>query len=150
VIARLLIASAMLVFAGLPIAAQPAAQEPSGETYAYNPAGRRDPFLTLVGRSPSPEPRPAPSRRSEGPAGLLVNEISVRGVMESRGYLVAMIQGPDGRSYIVRPGDALMDATVKAITLQGLVLVQDVHDPVSPGKQRELQKLLRSAEDARP
>jgi Tfp pilus assembly protein PilP len=147
-VVRLLLASAMLVSAGPSVAAQPAAQEPPAETYTYKPEGRRDPFLTLIGRSA--EPRLAPSRRGDGPAGILVNEISVRGVMESRGYLVAMIQGPDGKSYIIRPGDAFMDATVKAITLQGLVLMQDVSDPLSPGKQREVQKLLRSAEDAGP
>jgi hypothetical protein len=146
-----LLASSMLASAGPPAAAQTVAGEPPGETYTYQPAGRRDPFLMLIERR-TEEPRLAPSRRSAGLAGMLVDEISVRGVMvmESPGYLASVIQGTDGKSYIIRPGDAFMDATVKTITLQGLVLLQDVNDPLSPGKQREVQKLLRSAQDAGP
>jgi hypothetical protein len=136
----------MLMLAGSPIGAQSSAQEPPGETYIYKPDGRRDPFLTLVGRIA--EPRPAPSRRGDGPAAMLVSEVSLRGVMESGGHLVAMIKGTDGRSYLIRPGDAFMDATVKAITLQGLVLLLDDHDSLPPGARREVLKLLRSAEDS--
>ena len=43
-----------------------------------------------------------------------------------------------------------MDGAVKAITLQGLVIVQDVNDPLSLEKQREVRKLLKSAEEAKP
>jgi hypothetical protein len=43
-----------------------------------------------------------------------------------------------------------MDGTIKAITAQGLVIVQEVNDPLSLVKQREIRKLLRSAEGAKP
>ena len=39
---------------------------------------------------------------------------------------------------------------MKSITPQGLVIVQDVNDPLSLVKQREVRKLLRSLEDAKP
>ena len=39
-----------------------------------------------------------------------------------------------------------MDGTVKSITPQGLVVVQQVNDPLSLVKQREIRKLLRSPE----
>jgi Tfp pilus assembly protein PilP len=77
-----------------------------------------------------------------------VNDISVRGIMESRGALMAMVQGPDNKTYIVRQGDKFLDGTIKAVTLQGLVVVQEVNDPLSLVKQREIHKLLRSLEDA--
>ena len=89
------------------------------------------------------------SRRGDGPAGMTLNEISVRGVLQSRGSLVAMIQGPDNKTYIVHQGDQLLDGLIKTITPQGLVVVQEVNDPLSLVKQREIRKLLRSLEDAK-
>ena len=51
--------------------------------------------------------------------------------MQSRGALVAMIQGPDNKTYIVHQGDKLLDGTIKSVTPQGLVVVQEVNDPLS-------------------
>jgi len=42
-----------------------------------------------------------------------------------------------------------LDGTIKTITPQGLVVVQEVNDPLSLIKQREIRKLLRSLEDAK-
>jgi Tfp pilus assembly protein PilP len=127
-----------------PSAAAPAPTEPAS-TYTYQREGRRDPFLTLVGGT---EPRPG-ARRGEGTAGMTVAEISVRGIVQSRGELVAMVHGPDNRTYIVHQGDKLADGVIKTVTPQGLVIVQDVNDPLSLVKQREVRKLLRSLEDGK-
>jgi Tfp pilus assembly protein PilP len=70
-------------------------------------------------------------------------------VLESRGTLIAMIQGPDNRTYIVRQGDRLADGTIKSITPQGLIIEEEVNDPLSLVKQREVRKLLRSLEDGK-
>jgi len=123
--------------------ADPAAAEPA---YTYAADGRRDPFLNLL--SAGAEPR-ATGQRTDGPAGLTVAEISVRGVVQSKGALVAMVQSPDNKTYIMRTGDKLMDGTIKAVTTQGLVIVQDINDPLSIERQREVRKLLRSLEDAK-
>jgi Tfp pilus assembly protein PilP len=80
---------------------------------------------------------------------MTLAEISVRGIMQSRGALVAMVQGPDNRTYIVHQGDKLLDGTIKTIMPTGLVVVQEVNDPLSLVKQREVRKLLRSLEDAK-
>ena len=80
---------------------------------------------------------------------MAVAEISVRGVMESRGKLIAMVMGPDNKTYIVHQGDKLLDGAVKSITPQGLVIEQEVNDPLSVVKQREVRKLLRGIEDAK-
>jgi Tfp pilus assembly protein PilP len=108
--------------------------------------GRRDPFLSLVGSGS--DARTA-ARKAEGAAGLTVAEVSVRGVMQSRGALIAMIHGADNKTYIVHQGDKLADGTIKTITTQGLIVVQEVSDPLSLVKQREVRKLLRSLEDAK-
>ena len=125
--------------------APPPAPQPPVETYTYHAEGRRDPFQSLVGGNTN-----VPGgHRGDGPAGMTFNEISVSGVMQSRGSLVAMIKGPDNKTYIVHPGDKLLDGTIKTIMPTGIVVVQEVNDPLSLVKQREVRKLLRSLEDAK-
>jgi type IV pilus assembly protein PilP len=114
------------------------------EAYTYEPSGRRDPFLTLIG--PTTDMR---SKKGEGAAGMAVNEISVRGVLESKGKLVAMVKGPDNKTYIVHQGDRLLDGAIRSITPQGLVIEQEVNDPLSVVKQREVRKLLRGLEETK-
>ena len=122
----------------------PTAQNPlPTENYTYDPSGRRDPFLNLLGTGSEPRIN---SRRGEGPAGLSVNEISVRGVMLSRGNFIAMVQGPDGKTYMIKQGEKLMDGMVRAVNAEGIIVVQDVSDPLSLVKQREVSKKLRSLE----
>jgi Tfp pilus assembly protein PilP len=125
----------------------PTPERAATESYTYDPAGRRDPFLSLVGTGFEPPPG---ASRVDGAAGLTVGEVSVRGIVQSRGVLIAMVQGPDNKTYLVHQGDKFVDGTLKSITPQGLVFLQEVHDPLSLIKQREVHKLLRSAEGAKP
>ena len=120
-------------------------QPPPAESYSYNPDGRRDPFVNLLGTGAEPRA----TRRGEGVVSLTVSEISVSGVMQSKGGLIAMVQGPDKKTYIVHQGDHLADGTIKTITPQGLIIIQEVNDPLSLVKQREVRKLLRTLEDAK-
>ena len=129
-----------------PASQSAASQPPAPEAYTYRADGRRDPFLSLLGSGTNAA---VTSRRGEGPGGLAVSDLSVRGVMQSRGALVAMISGPDNKTYIVHQGDKLLDGTIKTITPQGLVVVQEVNDPLSLVKQREVRKLLRTLEDGK-
>ena len=108
--------------------------------------GRRDPFLNLLGTGGTPQ---TSGRRTDGAAGLTVAEITVRGVLVSGGALIAMIQAPDNRTYIVRQGDKFVDGTIRTVTSTGLVIDQEVNDPLSLVKQREIHKLLRSQEGAK-
>ncbi len=123
----------------------PTATPSSTETYVYRAEGRRDPFLTLIGTGAIPRD----ASHKDGPAGMTVGEISVRGILQSKGALVAMIQGPDNKTYIVHQGDRLFDGVIKTITPQGLIVIQEVNDPLSLVRQREVRKLLRSLEDAK-
>jgi len=125
-------------------AAVPADPDAAAEGYSYSPDGRRDPFTSLLGTG-APDPR-GMGRPGDGLGGMAVNEVAVRGILQSRGALVAMVQGPDNKTYIVHQGDKLLDGSIKSITPQGIVLIQDVNDPLSLVKQREVSKLLRSVE----
>jgi len=124
----------------------PEAGPTPAEGYTYQSEGRRDPFTNLLGTGNETR---SGVKRSEGAAGLTVGEISVRGVLESRGALIAMIEGPDKKAYVVHTGDKFLDGTIRSITPQGLVIVQEVNDPLSLVKQREIHKLLRSLESAK-
>jgi Tfp pilus assembly protein PilP len=129
--------------------AQPPAKPappPPQESFAYE-SGGRDPFVNIL--ATGSEPRQASGRRGEGAAGLIVAEISVSGIVQHQGSLVAMVQGPDKKTYLVHQGDKFLDGTVKTITPQGLIIVQEVKDPLSLVKQREIRKQLRSLEDAK-
>jgi Tfp pilus assembly protein PilP len=117
------------------------------DEYSYKADGRRDPFVGLVA-AVGTDAR-ATVKRGDGPRAFLVGEISVRGVMQSRSSLVAMIKGPDNKTYLIHQGDKLADGVVKMVTPQGLVVLQDISDPLSAQKQREVRKLLRSLEDAK-
>jgi Tfp pilus assembly protein PilP len=111
--------------------------------FAYEAGERRDPFVSLVRRGPEARQTPAKGARPEGIAGVLVEEVALRGLVQSRGAWVAMIAAPNGRNYTIRPGDRLMDGSVRAISGQSVVLMQDVNDPLSLEKHREVRKQLR-------
>jgi Tfp pilus assembly protein PilP len=131
-----------------PAAAPPAAAPPAPtENYTYESQGRRDPFVSALGSGFEPK---LTSKRGIGPAGMLTAEISVRGIMQSGTGLTAIVLGSDAKTYIMHAGDKLLDGSVKSITAEGLTIVQEVNDPLSLVKTREVRKLLRSREDAKP
>lgn len=146
----------VLTAAAAPLAAQQPAQPApapaaapvqSGPTppadYKYDPEGRRDPFVSLVNRGLDSRPGIDRTARPEGLPGLLVDEVVVRGILQTPRGFVAMVGAPTGKTYSVRPGDRLMDGSVRAITPQAVVLLQEVNDPLSLEKQREVRKYLR-------
>jgi hypothetical protein len=125
-----------------PQSGAPAPPPPQGAGYTYDPAGRRDPFVSLTARGG--DVAPAPGSRPTGVPGLLVNEMTVKGVLKStKGGFVALVQAPDNRTYIVKTGDKVFDGAVKMITQDAVVFSQDVNDPLSLVKQREVRKAIR-------
>ena len=130
-----------------PVAGQPPAKPAEAPTpFTYNPEGRRDPFVSLLGRGSDPK---GTGVRPPGVPGLLINEVSIKGIVRNSVGFVALIQGPDNKTYVVKAGDRLMDGTVKSIIQDAVVFSQDVNDPLSLVKQKEIRKTLRSAEGGR-
>ena len=124
-----------------PPSAQPSDPvEPQG--FTYSPDGRRDPFVSLMRRGSEIARDPGGSRPA-GLPGLATSEVTLSGIMTSNGGFVAMLEGVDKKTYIVRSGDRLFDGTVRAISKDTMVIVQQVDDPLSPVKQREVRKVLR-------
>lgn len=117
---------------------------PAGAGYAYDPEGRRDPFTSLLQRGADPKANGA--NRPPGPPGVLIGEATVTGILKDPSGYIAMIEAPDKKTYIVRTGQKLMDGSVKTITADSVVFSQDVTDPLSLVKQREIRKGVRSTE----
>ena len=128
---------------------QPPAPAPAAaaapEAYTYDAAGRRDPFVSLLSRGIEP-----PSgKKLAGLASLTTGEVMVRGVLQSRNAYVALVAGPDGKTYSAHVNDRLLDGVIRSVTPQGIVIMQEVNDPLSLVKQREVRKGLRTAEDGK-
>lgn len=147
-----------------PPAKQPAGQQPAAApaakpkvdlpsppaNFEYTIEGRRDPFLSLVNRGADPiRGGNQPVKRAEGVPGLLTSEIAVRGIVQTRGQFVAMVAGVDGKVYSIRAGDKLADGVVRQVTADAVVILQEVNDPLSLEKQREVRKLLRGGEEVK-
>lgn len=132
-----------------PAAAKPDLPVPP-PNYEYAPQGRRDPFISLVNRGVETGTRGNPAvKRAEGVPGLMTGEITVRGILQTRGAWVAMVSGPDGKIFTVRAGDKLADGVIRTVTAQYVVILQEVNDPLSLEKQREVRKFLRGGEEAK-
>ena len=114
--------------------------------YSYDSGGRRDPFVSLLARGVE---LPSVSERPDGLPGLSVNEVALRGVVMSNGAYLAVLEAPDNKTYIVRPDDQLFDASIKEITAESVVFLQEVSDPLSLVTEREVSKGLRDAEEGR-
>jgi Tfp pilus assembly protein PilP len=140
-------------------AAAPAAQPPAKKVdlpapppnFEYAPQGRRDPFISLVnrGKDQSAQNGAATAKRAEGVPGMLTSELTVRGIMQARGAWVAMVSGPDNKVYTVRAGDKLADGVIRQVNATSVVILQEVNDPLSLEKQREVRKFLRGGDEVK-
>lgn len=120
--------------------------EPQG--FDYEPEDRRDPFVSLVRRG-TDTARPAPGTRGPGLGGLETGEVTLKGTVQTGDGYLAILAGVDNRTYIVRIGDRLLDGTVRSITPNAIVILQQVSDPLSLDKQREVRKTIRQADEAK-
>jgi Tfp pilus assembly protein PilP len=115
--------------------------------YKYSGDGRRDPFLSLIGTGG--DSKMPPKRTGEGLSAMRVEDVAVRGIVQSNERLVATVQGPDNKSYVVHAGDKLADGVVKSVAADGLVLVQQLSDPLAKEKTREVRKPLRAPNEGK-
>jgi Tfp pilus assembly protein PilP len=122
-------------------------EEPSApDSYHYDPQGRRDPFQSLIG----PTPKLQPGQRPPGLPGFLIDEIKLQGIVKTRQQgLVAMVNGPDNKGYLMRIGQKVLDGEVIRMTSGSVVFRQEVNDPTRIERFREVVKDL-SPESKRP
>lgn len=110
----------------------------SGRAYSYDPAGRRDPFRSLLVR---PEDR-ARGERPPGIAGMSIDDIVIHGIWQTRSGFIAQVRAVDNKSYLVRAGDLLYDGEVTRVGPNEVVFRQNINDPQSVKPFREVTKQL--------
>ena len=114
-------------------------EEPTApDSYHYDPQGRRDPFQSLIG----PAPKLQPGQRPAGVPGFLIDEMKLQGVVKTRQGLVAMINGPDNKGYLIHVGDKVLDGEVIRIAPNAVTFRQEVNDPTRIERFREVVKEL--------
>lgn len=114
--------------------------------YTYQPGGRRDPFISLlvnIGPSIGTQVRPP------GIQGLLIQETALKGIVKDQTGYIAMLLGPADKNYFVRIGQRLYDGVITAMDAATVTFRQEVTDPLSPVKTRDVKKSLYTSEEAR-
>lgn len=126
----------ILVRAGLSLgllASSLAAQEPF-----YDSKGRRDPFLSPTG----PSTADRPSCPGPGLPGLIVQEVALRGIVQTRQGRKALLLAPNGQTHFATEGSRLCDGRVGRIDADGIVFVQRLRDPLAPERDVEVRRPL--------
>jgi Tfp pilus assembly protein PilP len=116
----------------------------AGRGFTYDPAGRRDPFRSLVEQSKADRgPRP------KGIAGMLISEVDLVGIVQKGKDNLAFFNGSDNKGYFLRVGDQLYDGRIIQInrTTGQVVFRQEINDPRSIKPYRDITKRLYSAEE---
>jgi len=120
--------------------------EPQPGDYTYNPSGRRDPFVSLL---KPVEGVAGQKQHKPGMEGFLIQECALKGIVKTKEAYIAMILGPDGKSYFVNVGQRLFDGAITAMDQTSVTFRQEVTDPLSPVRVRDVKKSLYPSEEAR-
>jgi len=107
----------------------------------YDGQSRRDPFAPLVS-PPTPQAAAgaATTRRAPGLAGMTAADVVLKGIISSGATRMALLEGPDGRTYLARAQDRLHDAVIRRIDADAVVLLTTA---TPRGGGREVRKPLR-------
>jgi len=110
-----------------------------GGTFTYNPAGRRDPFVSLAGGVQQNKQR---GERPPGLPGMLIDELKLEGIVQTPQGTIAFVQGRDKLSYILRAGTKLYDGEVEKILPSKVIFKQQVNDPKALKPYREVVRVI--------
>ncbi len=107
----------------------------------YDEGNRRDPFSSLIA---------VPSRTAGGESGPVIKglhgvvlaDITVRGIVKSGSQVLAILEGPNRQSFVARLNDRLRDASIQSIDQAGVVFAEQA----SPGmRPNSVRKAIRPA-----
>ena len=117
----------------------------TGRGFTYDPAGRRDPFRSLVDAANTVGKGPRP----RGIAGMLISEVDLVGIVQKGKGAIAFFNGSDNKGYFLKVGDALYDGKIIRIDRKTgtVVFRQDINDPRSIKPYRDVTKKLTPAEE---
>jgi len=109
--------------------------------FSYDPAGRRDPFRSLLDGMDSPDEEGA-QVRPPGLPGMMIEELRLEGILETPAGVLAFVLGRDNLSYIIRPGTKLFNGEVKEILSDRVIFKQQTNDPKQTRPYEEVVRVL--------
>ncbi len=116
-----------------------------GSGFRYQSSGRRDPFISLaLGLNVL-----RPDERPPGLQGMLIQEVSLHGIVKTVDGYIALIQGTDNKSYFARAGERLYDGNIQEIDDEKVVFRQEINDPLRIEKFQRVEKTLHPVEEQR-
>ena len=121
--------------------AQSPAAAPGGEDGAVD---RRDPFLPVPQRAA--EPRRA-AGRARGLAGLRVADVKIVGTVTAVDVRLAVLEAPDGRTYVARVNDRLADGIVGEVARDAVVFLLQAEGREGADLGREMHRALGDRSD---
>ncbi len=121
-------------------ASQPPARAPAPVAPLPAPAGRRDPFQSIVVKK---EAAKMPDRLPPGKKGLVIGQLQIQGIVSGiRGEWIAVVDNKTKRAYFLREKDELYNGVVSRITPDGVVFLENVTDSLGRTHSREVVKRL--------
>ena len=104
----------------------------------YDPAGRRDPFVSYATLEAGQKGRcPA-----TGLAARLVQEVSLTGIVRDGSGRTALLATPDRQTLFATEGARLCDGRVLRIEADAVVFVQRLGSPLVPARDVEIRRGL--------
>lgn len=101
----------------------------------YSSAGKRDPFISPVQVATS-----GPSGCSGGKRCLIINQITLRGIVKSIDGWIAVVENPAQKTYFLRVNDPLLNGFVARISDETVIFKENVVDALGHQTQREVVK----------
>ena len=128
--------------------AQVKADEAPAVVYAYSPAGRRDPFTSIIIKEEKKSAAGSKAPLERYP----INEFKLVGVVWGGLGYHAMLEGPDGKDYLIRQGTKIgpNQGTVKKITQTTMIIEEKYKDPAGEINRKEIVIELRKKQEGTP
>lgn len=125
--------------------------KPAGEvtktTKPALPQGRRDPFITLVGRQTGGGPGPI---LPPGKGGLQVSTLILQGIVSGPNGMIAVVANPQKSVYFLRVGDELFDGRVEKIEIGSVHFHEVGKDAFGKPVEREVTRKLNPSSGDQP
>lgn len=127
---------------------QAMAEEKPAAIYAYNPAGRRDPFTPIIIKEEKKAAAGAKAPLERYP----ISDFKLAGIIWGGLGYHAMLEGPDGKGYFVRVGTKVgpNQGVVKKITQNTMVIEEKFKNPQGETNRKEIVIELRKKQEGTP
>jgi hypothetical protein len=125
--------------------------KPAGEvtktTKPVMPQGRRDPFITLVGKQTGAGPTVS---LPPGKGGLQVSTLILQGIVSGPNGMIAVVANPQKSVYFLRVGDELFDGRVDKIEIGSVHFHEVGKDAFGKPVEREVTRKLNPSSGDQP